>query len=198
MDHIENMSSLSEYPGSSDEQCKIECIDVLINSKDVVSKSISTTSDYNGSKHDVVFIYALLDKCIDEITKITKICSEYEATDIIAKYGELFKKNITTIKNSEPGFTEAFTCLCVLSKWIDNSQNYIFEDFEGNVIKEAVFSSPIRIIGFNSLPKVGATFRAYSRKKDAELAKSATKKIHNEITELDEEDERHLIPIIIK
>ncbi|MFV1984836.1 MAG: response regulator, partial [Thiohalomonadales bacterium] len=88
------------------------------------------TSEYNGSKHDVVFIYALLDKCIDEITKITKICSEYEATDIIATYGEIFKKNIEIIKNSEPGFTEAFTCLCVLSKWIDNSQNYIFENFE--------------------------------------------------------------------
>jgi len=74
----------------------------------------------------------------------------------------------------------------------------IFEDFEGKSIKEATFSSPVQIIGFDSLPSVGATFRSYERKKDAELAKSAAKPVANGITALNEEDERHLIPLIIK
>lgn len=74
----------------------------------------------------------------------------------------------------------------------------IFEDFEGNAIKEAEFSSPVGIIGFDSLPSVGSTFRSYARKKDAELAKSATKTTKQGATELNEEDERHLIPLIIK
>ncbi len=74
----------------------------------------------------------------------------------------------------------------------------IFEDFEGKSIKEAEFSSPVRIIGFDSLPSVGSTFRSYTRKKDAELAKSATKVTKQGTTELGEEDGRHLIPLIIK
>jgi len=74
----------------------------------------------------------------------------------------------------------------------------IFEDFEGNAIKEASFSSPVQIIGFDSLPSVGSTFRSYERKKDAELAKLATKTEKQGATELNDEDERHLIPLIIK
>ena len=74
----------------------------------------------------------------------------------------------------------------------------IFEDFNGNAIREATFSSPVRIIGFDSLPTVGATFRTYTRKKDAELAKSAHAEVHRTIAALDEEDERRLIPLVIK
>ncbi len=47
----------------------------------------------------------------------------------------------------------------------------IFEDFTGTPIKEATFSSPVRIIGFDSLPEVGAPFAAYKSKKDAEQAR---------------------------
>ena len=74
----------------------------------------------------------------------------------------------------------------------------IFENFEGKAIKEATFSSPVRIIGFDSLPSVGSSFRAYERKKDAELAKTATASARNHVTSLDDDDERHLVPLIIK
>jgi len=74
----------------------------------------------------------------------------------------------------------------------------IFENFEGKPIKEATFSSPIRIIGFDSLPSVGSTFRAYERKKDAELAKKAPTSTRQHATSLKDDDMRHLIPLIIK
>lgn len=74
----------------------------------------------------------------------------------------------------------------------------IFEDFAGNAIKEASFSSPVQIIGFDDLPSVGSTFRAYERKKDAELAKSVQKEVRNSVAALDDDDERHLIPLVIK
>lgn len=74
----------------------------------------------------------------------------------------------------------------------------IFENFAGTSIKEATFSSPIRIIGFDDLPNVGATFRAYDRKKDAELAKSAGSSVRSKGASLSENDERHLIPVVIK
>lgn len=73
----------------------------------------------------------------------------------------------------------------------------IFENFEGAPIKEASFSSPVRIIGFDSLPSVGSTFRAYERKKDAELAKATTPTKRSAVA-WNEDDERHLIPLIIK
>src|SRR3989344_6859865 len=47
------------------------------------------------------------------------------------------------------------------------------ENFLGKQVPEATFSSPVQITGFDSLPAVGATFRAYSNKKDAEKAQDA-------------------------
>lgn len=42
------------------------------------------------------------------------------------------------------------------------------ENFLGKQIPEATFSSPIQITGFDTIPAVGSTFRAYANKKDAE------------------------------
>ncbi len=52
------------------------------------------------------------------------------------------------------------------------------ENFLGKQVPEATFSSPVQITGFDSLPAVGATFRAYSNKKDAEKAQDALRTEH--------------------
>jgi len=44
----------------------------------------------------------------------------------------------------------------------------MMESFLGKKITEAVFSSPIRIVGFDKLPKVGETFMTFQNKKEAE------------------------------
>lgn len=44
----------------------------------------------------------------------------------------------------------------------------IMEDFRGNALREATFSSPVRVIGFNALPPVGSTFITVKTKKEAE------------------------------
>jgi len=46
----------------------------------------------------------------------------------------------------------------------------IMEDFMGKKITEATFSSPIRIIGFDSLPKVGNKFFTFTDKEEALMA----------------------------
>lgn len=74
----------------------------------------------------------------------------------------------------------------------------IFEDFTGEAIQEASFSSPVRIIGFDSLPRVGSTFRVYDRKKDAELAKAVPESSRTTVTSLEDDDDRVLIPLVIK
>ncbi len=72
------------------------------------------------------------------------------------------------------------------------------EDFQGKKIKEATFSSPVKILGFNEIPKVGALFVTYQTKKEAE---NMTKKIQNEkqMREIDlNDDSKIIIPLIIK
>ncbi|MDB5259656.1 MAG: infB [Candidatus Taylorbacteria bacterium] len=44
----------------------------------------------------------------------------------------------------------------------------IFEDFQGKAIKSATFSSPVRVIGFDKIPTVGAPFVSFESKRDAE------------------------------
>jgi len=44
----------------------------------------------------------------------------------------------------------------------------IMENFLGKPIKEATFSSPILLVGFESMPLVGSTFESFNSKKEAE------------------------------
>ena len=44
----------------------------------------------------------------------------------------------------------------------------IMQNFLGKVIDEATFSSPIRLVGFSKIPKVGAKFKSFKNKKEAE------------------------------
>lgn len=44
----------------------------------------------------------------------------------------------------------------------------IMENFLGESIEEATFSSPIRLIGFCKIPRIGAEFKSFKNKKDVE------------------------------
>ena len=44
----------------------------------------------------------------------------------------------------------------------------IIENFLGKTIEEASFSSPIRVMGFDKMPRVGAQFKSFQKKSDAE------------------------------
>ncbi len=44
----------------------------------------------------------------------------------------------------------------------------IFEDFKGEKIQEATFSSPVVVVGFNKLPELGVMFKTVKSKKEAE------------------------------
>mgnify|MGYP001609219823 FL=1 len=52
----------------------------------------------------------------------------------------------------------------------------IFEDFKGKKLEQATFSSPIRITGFNKLPEVGASFKTFITKREAEESAAADNK----------------------
>ena len=76
----------------------------------------------------------------------------------------------------------------------------IMENFLGEKIKEATFSSPIRIIGFKTPPAVGSTFKTYLSKKDAEEATSkyVFKEPKTTQLQIQETGDKETIPLIIK
>ena len=76
----------------------------------------------------------------------------------------------------------------------------MMENFLGKPIKEATFSSPIRLIGFDNMPEVGSTFFSFNSKKEAEeyiedLREEKRLGLSNKKEEI---EAKKIIPIIIK
>ena len=77
----------------------------------------------------------------------------------------------------------------------------IIENFLGKNIDEATFSSPVRIVGFDKMPRVGAQFKTFLKKGDAEkYAKEWTEKESSKNTGTKPlvETNKKIIPIILK
>ncbi|MEK7088794.1 MAG: translation initiation factor IF-2 [Patescibacteria group bacterium] len=84
----------------------------------------------------------------------------------------------------------------------------IMEDFKGVTISEATFSSPIRLIGFNKIPKIGAKFKSFKNKKDVDIYIKQWKNegslksnfVNSKRYNLSpsEENNKKIIPIILK
>lgn len=82
----------------------------------------------------------------------------------------------------------------------------IMENFLGKPIKEALPGSPVRIIGFSSVPTVGVRFHTVESKQEAEADVAASKAEEKpveapaprELDEDGEEKEKLILPVIIK
>lgn len=78
----------------------------------------------------------------------------------------------------------------------------IIENFLGKTIDEASFSSPVRVVGFDKMPRVGAPFKTFPKKSDAlkytENWKEEEKKINLPSKKNEEGAEKKIIPIILK
>ncbi len=76
----------------------------------------------------------------------------------------------------------------------------IMENSFGKQIKEATFSSPVQLIGFDELPEVGSAFKTLEKKRDAEnaqeAAKSAKPKPYTVLSE--ENSQRFLLPAVVR
>ena len=78
----------------------------------------------------------------------------------------------------------------------------LMENHAGKKLTGATFSTPVTLVGFDELPRVGEAFRAYKSKRDAEEARSANMRDAVTVTPTrptDEESlERFYLPVIIK
>ena len=75
----------------------------------------------------------------------------------------------------------------------------IMEDFQGKMIKEATFSSPIRIVGFDTTPPVGAKWKAFEDKNDAiAYAKEWQESNDDGLDQAVIDPKKKTIPIVLK
>jgi len=76
----------------------------------------------------------------------------------------------------------------------------MLESFLGKPIKEATFSSPIHLVGFESMPEVGSVFQSFNTKKEAEsyVENAKNESLDNKIQGEKKSQANKVIPIIIK
>jgi translation initiation factor IF-2 len=78
----------------------------------------------------------------------------------------------------------------------------IIENFKGEAISEATFSSPIRLVGFCKMPKIGVEFKSFKNKKDAETYVKEWKKkktpARNTLSIATTGGNKKIIPIVLK
>ena len=78
----------------------------------------------------------------------------------------------------------------------------ILESAMGKTIKDASFSTPVRLVGFDELPEAGASFQAYTSKREAEGARSSAsaerKKAPPGAEPSGDETERFALPVIVR
>jgi translation initiation factor IF-2 len=73
----------------------------------------------------------------------------------------------------------------------------IMEDFIGRPVKEATLSTPIRIVGFNEIPEVGADFTTVASKREAEEL-VLSQKAQRASADRFEKSDLPFIPLLIK
>lgn len=76
----------------------------------------------------------------------------------------------------------------------------IMENFVGKNIKETSFSSPVGLIGWNELPKVGTTIKTFLTKKEAEdfVLSQKSVAVTNKSSRIEESEEIAVIPVVLK
>lgn len=72
------------------------------------------------------------------------------------------------------------------------------EDFQGNSVKEAGLSTPVRIVGFTDIPVVGDAFYTVDSKKEAEIAITKTQNAIPVDQSINKKGKLPLVPILIK
>jgi len=75
----------------------------------------------------------------------------------------------------------------------------IIENFLGKTINSATFSSPVRVVGFDKMPRVGAQFKTFEKKSDAvKYIEGLPSAKGGQASPKKEENNKKIIPIILK
>jgi len=158
-----------------------------------------------GGKVPCALISAKTGEGIDELLSLILILSELEdlkgdnsenasgfivETNLDSKRGiiaTLLIKN-GTLRKGMTVATENSTCATKM-----------FENFNGTAIDEATFSSPVRLVGFDKMPRVGSEFTSFQDKKDAlSYAESRATSAGSGTKQNAGDENKKIIPIVLK
>lgn len=196
------------------EKCKIPTI-VAINKIDKGGANIEKTKKELGENEiyiegyggtiPCVEISAKTGKGIEELLSLINIVSEMEelkgnnntnATGFVLETNLDQKRGIESVLLIKDGFIKK-------GMWIVSGESIspvrILEDFKGKMIENATFSSPVRLVGFDKMPRIGSSFCSFYNKDEAIKYKEENKALfstnqnQNEIF-----SDKKMIPIIIK
>jgi len=196
---------------------KIPCI-VAINKIDKENANVEKTKkeltekeiylENYGGKIPFVEISAKTGKGIDDLLLLIKIMGEMEnftgnknepATGFVLEANLDSKRGIEATLIIKNGTLKKGMTVVIEDSFCSTN---IMENYKGNTINEATFSSPIRLIGFCKIPQIGREFKSFINKKDAEKFVKKWKKekslsIHN-IFKKNTEENKKIIGIILK
>lgn len=140
---------------------------------------------------------------VDELLSLINLLSEMEgftAEDSVPASGFVIEANVDAKRGIQ-------ATLIIKSGNIDKKMTVvagnatckvrIMEDFQGKSINEATFSSPIRLVGFDKMPKVGAAFKCFTDKKAAEAA-AASWQDADAGAEFENSGDKKVIPVVLK
>ena len=166
-----------------------------------------------GGKIPFVLISAITGEGIDEILSLINILAEMEnftGDNKINASGFVIEANLDPRRGIEAtliiknGFIKKGMTVIVEENICSTR---IIEDFKGNQINEATFSSPIRLIGFDNIPKIGAEFKSFNKKSEAleyikNIKSISTNKDKSSVDSKNKTGEeileKKIIPIILK
>lgn len=157
-----------------------------------------------GGKVPCALISAKTGEGIDELLSLILILSELEnfegdrsenasgfviETNMDSKRGTIATLLIKngTLKKGMTVVSENSTCA-----------TKIFEDFKGVAITEATFSSPVRLVGFDKMPRVGAEFTSFVDKKEALNTASSWSPSAKATSRQNGDENKKVIPIVLK
>lgn len=145
---------------------------------------------------------------VDELLETILLLAEMEEfTGTSSKKAEGFvveanmdqKRGISAMVIIKDGTLQQGDFVVVDDAW---TTTRIIEDFQGNSLTEATFSSPVRLTGFSQLPKIGSLFTTHNSKKEAEeqvVHFSNNKSQEKSVRTIPENTEGiAILPIIIK
>ena len=196
---------------------KIPCI-VAINKIDKENTNIEKTKtelaeneiylENYGGKIPFVEISAKIGTGIDDLLSLINIMTEMEnftgdknenASGFVLEANLDSKRGIQAILVIKNGTLKKGMIVVIEDSFCSTN---IMENFKGIAINEAIFSSPIRLVGFCKMPQIGAEFKSFINKKDAGKYIEKWKKEKNlsiyDVSKENIDKNKKIIPIILK
>lgn len=196
-------------------ECKVPCI-VAINKIDKEGANIEKTKtelaeneiylEGYGGNTPFALISAKVGTGIDELLSLILILAEVEdftANENENASGFVIEAHLDSrrgieatliIKNGtlKSGMFVAIEDSCCSTK--------IMENFLGKIVQSATFSSPVSLVGFNQMPKIGGHFESFNNKQEMEkcIKELEIEKTEYQNTNTLNETDKAMIPIVIK